>query len=231
MNKFNGPKIDMTSHASANYDETPDVNVEQGGSFFGSIGKSISHAASSIGHGIEHTADKVGHTIVRTANKSGKELGKDAVALGDQIKKTGIQKLGNDIANKSYNFIKDNGTKFIESAEEYAPEAAAVAEEDAPLLLLAAGMKKPKRSRQTSPKEKNRLGGGLRGALARGRGGGQRRCGPHAVPADVGVRHPHLLAEARGAQSDVLPPFARAEHSQRLGGPRGAAGVDAGYDD
>jgi hypothetical protein len=160
MNKMHGSKIDMTGHATANYDETPEVNVEQGGSFFGSIGKSISHAASSVGHSLEHTADKAGHTITKSFQKTGKVLGKDAVALGDQIKKTGIQKLGTEIGTKAYDFVKDNGTKLVQGAEqygaEYGPEVALAAEEDAPLLLLAAGMKKPKRSRQTSQKEKNR---------------------------------------------------------------------------
>ena len=84
--------------------------------------------------------------------KSMKHLGKD---FGHALKKAGINEASKVIAQEGVKFAKNNIGKLISGAEEVLPEALPIAEEIAP-LALAAGMKKPKRIRQVSDKEKRR---------------------------------------------------------------------------
>jgi len=82
--------------------------------------------------------------------KSMKKFGSE---LGTGIKKAGIAEVSKEVAKQGMQFAKDNVGKLLSGAEAAAPELA----EEAPLLMMAAGMeKKPKRTRQVSAKEKNR---------------------------------------------------------------------------
>lgn len=84
--------------------------------------------------------------------KSMKKFGND---FGNSLKKAGIQAATKEIANEGVKFAKNNISKLVNGAEQVLPEALPVAEEVAP-LALAAGMKKPKRTRKVSEKEANR---------------------------------------------------------------------------
>lgn len=84
--------------------------------------------------------------------KSMKKMGQD---FGTSLKKAGIKEATNAIAKEGVNFAKKNIGNLISGAEEVPPEALPIAEEAAP-LLLAAGMKKPRRTRVVSDKEKRR---------------------------------------------------------------------------
>lgn len=81
--------------------------------------------------------------------KSMKHFGKE---LGTGLKKAGISEVSKEVAKAGVKFVKDNAGKLLTTVEEAAP----ILEEEAPLALMAAGMSKPKRSRQVSEKEKNR---------------------------------------------------------------------------
>lgn len=85
--------------------------------------------------------------------KSMKKLGKE---FGTSLKKAGIQEVTKNIAQEGVKFAKNNIGKMISGAEEILPEALPIAEEVGPMALMAAGMKKPKRTRQVSQKEANR---------------------------------------------------------------------------
>jgi hypothetical protein len=84
--------------------------------------------------------------------KSMKKFGKD---FGTSLKKAGIKEATNAIAKEGVNFAKKNISSLINGAEEVLPEALPIAEETSP-LLLAAGEKKPRRTRKVSDKEKRR---------------------------------------------------------------------------
>lgn len=85
--------------------------------------------------------------------KSMKKFGKD---FGTSLKQAGIKEATNAIAKEGVDFAKKNIGSLISGAEAVLPEALPIAEEAAPLMLMAAGMKKPKRTRKVSDKEKRR---------------------------------------------------------------------------
>jgi hypothetical protein len=87
--------------------------------------------------------------------KSIKHLGHD---LGDGLKKAGISAVSKEVANEGVKYAKKNIGKLMSSAQQVLPEALPVAEEVAETapLLLAAGEKRPKRTRKISQKEANR---------------------------------------------------------------------------
>lgn len=64
--------------------------------------------------------------------------------------------MSKEVADQGIKFAKKNIGKLMTGAEEVLPEALPVAEEAAPLMLMAAGMKKPKCTRRVSEKEANR---------------------------------------------------------------------------
>jgi len=84
--------------------------------------------------------------------KSMKKFGNE---FGHALKKAGINEATKVIAQEGVKFAKNNIGNLINGAEEVLPEALPIAEEVAP-LALAAGMKKPKRTRTVSDKEKRR---------------------------------------------------------------------------
>lgn len=85
--------------------------------------------------------------------KSMKKLGKD---FGQSMKKVGIQEVTKTLAQEGVKYAKNNIGSMISGAESVLPEALPIAEESAPLLLMAAGMNKPKRTRKVSEKERRR---------------------------------------------------------------------------
>ena len=84
--------------------------------------------------------------------KSMKRFGKD---MGTAVKKAGINQVANDVAKEGWKAIKSNASSFMKGAEELAPVIGEEALETAP-LLLAAGIKKPRKKREISQKERNR---------------------------------------------------------------------------
>lgn len=84
--------------------------------------------------------------------KSMKHLGRD---IAHSVRKAGIQKIGKEIADVGVNQLKKIGTNLLSTAETVAPEVAEEGAEVAP-LAVAAGMKKPRKKRVASQKEKNR---------------------------------------------------------------------------
>jgi hypothetical protein len=84
--------------------------------------------------------------------KSMKKFGND---FGTSLKNAGIKEATNAIAKEGVSFAKKNIGSLVSGAEQVLPEALPIAEEAAP-LLLAAGMKKPRRTRIVSDKEKCR---------------------------------------------------------------------------
>jgi hypothetical protein len=87
--------------------------------------------------------------------KSFKKLGDVVKNTGSEIadtaKKAGLNAVSKEVANQATSAVKS----LAKNAMTYAPEIELGAEESAP-LLLAAGMKKPRKRREVSQKEKNR---------------------------------------------------------------------------
>ena len=94
--------------------------------------------------------------FVKSMKHLGHSMKKTGQEFGTALKKAGINEASRAIAQEGVKFAKDNIGKMISGAEAIAPEALPVAEEAAPLMLMAAGKKKPKRTRTVSEKEKRR---------------------------------------------------------------------------
>lgn len=86
----------------------------------------------------------------------GNAIKKTGSEFGTAVKKAGINEVSKTIAQEGVKFIKNNASKALSGAEAVMPEVLPVAEEAAPLMLMAAGMKKEKRTRQVSQKEASR---------------------------------------------------------------------------
>jgi hypothetical protein len=93
--------------------------------------------------------------FVKSLKHLGNSMKKTGAELGTALKKAGINEASKAIAQEGVKFAKDNISKMMTGAQAVLPEALPIAEEAAP-LLLAAGMKKQKRTRQVSQKEANR---------------------------------------------------------------------------
>jgi hypothetical protein len=143
--------------------------------------KALSKAGKEIGHELKKTGLKVAKRELANAGKQlleetlqnsmqnsmqsnevggkfhfGRSLSKVGKKFGHELKKAGINAASQEITDAGVQFAKNNMNKFVSGSEAMLPEALPIAEEAAPMMLMAAGMKKPKRTRQISEKEKNR---------------------------------------------------------------------------
>jgi hypothetical protein len=141
MNHMKGSKIDMTGHASANYDtdrkpftgrkpmETIDSNFNSDDDDEREVKGGKFHFAKSM-------------------KSFGKSVGNTASELGSATKKAGIQIAAKEIATEGIKQIKNYGSQMMSTGAEVLPEAL-------PVEVLAAGIKQ-RRRRIISPKEANR---------------------------------------------------------------------------
>ena len=154
MSLYTGPTISMPGHVTTGHEtggnacESDSDSDAEGGSF---VGKKLRPKAVMRSK-IENTAEQLVHGGKFHFAKSMDKFGKD---LGDGLKKAGISAVSKEVADQGVKFAKKNIGKLMTGAEDVLPEALPVAEEAAP-LLLAAGMKKPKRTRRVSEKESKR---------------------------------------------------------------------------
>ena len=180
MNEFKGLKISMPGHVTMGYDcgggmEEYDYGDEEydGGSFDGNerIMRKCGTAhprqrprprpRPRAPKQVEEEEDEAEYDggkfhFVKSMKHLGHSMKKTGQEFGTALKKAGINEASKVIAQEGVKFAKDNIGKMISGAEAIAPEALPVAEEAAPLMLMAAGMKKPKRTRTVSEKEKRR---------------------------------------------------------------------------
>jgi len=157
MSAFKGPTISMPGHITTGhdcggtmYESDSDDSTDVGGSFVGKniVRKTMKKAKSVANIGDDEVNGGKIHFV-----KSMKNFGKD---FGHAMKKAGINEATKVIAQEGVKFAKNNIGNLINGAEEVLPEALPFAEEVGPMALLAAGMKKPKRSRKVSDKERRR---------------------------------------------------------------------------
>jgi hypothetical protein len=168
MSIYRGPTISMPSHVTTgvasgggmdhevgDHEVISDDPTDVGGSFNGKkIVRRTMKKANALMKKMEDQSEDVVEGGKFHFMKSMKHLGKD---LGTAVKKAGIGAVSKEIATTGVKYAKDNIGKLMSGAEEMLPEALPVAEEAAPLMLMAAGMqKKPKRTRKISQKEANR---------------------------------------------------------------------------
>jgi hypothetical protein len=155
MSFHQGPTISMPSHVTTGHDlgggsmYESDSDPEGGAIIPKKMVRRTMKKVKAIEDEVEDsvTGGKV-HDM-----ESMKKFGKD---FGTSLKKAGIQEATKTIAQEGVKFAKNNIGKLISGAEEVLPEALPIAEEVGPMALMAAGMKKPKRTRQVSQKEANR---------------------------------------------------------------------------
>lgn len=164
MNQFKGPMISMPGHITTGHDcggsmyesdedyepYGSDNYTDVGGSF---VGKNVVRKTMKKAKAVAEDAEDEVHGGKFNFVKSMKHFGKD---FGHAMKKAGINEATKVIAQEGVKFAKNNIGKLVQGAEEVLPEALPVAEEVGPMALLAAGMKKPKRTRKVSDKEKRR---------------------------------------------------------------------------
>ena len=158
MSLFRGPTISMPGHVTTGHetgggmrgsDSDSDDSTDVGGSF---VGKNV-NKVKAIVRDVEEKVDKVVHGGKFHFAKGLKKFGHD---LGDGLKKARFSAVSKEVADQGIKFAKKNIGKLMTGAKEVLAEALPVAEEAAPLMLMAAGMKKPKRTRRVSEKEANR---------------------------------------------------------------------------
>ena len=151
MTLHQGPTVSMPSHVTTGHNlnggsMTDYDSDEEGGSI---VPKKIVRKAMKKIKAIEDEAvDSVNGGKVHFM-KSMKKFGSD---FGTSLRKAGIQEATKTIAQEGVKFAKNNIGSLMSGVETALP----VAEEVAPLALMAAGMKKPRRTRQVSQKEANR---------------------------------------------------------------------------
>jgi hypothetical protein len=159
---YQGPTINMSGHVQTGEEcgggatfET-DNPIDVGGGVFDSDNP-IDVGGSFVGKAVKQDEPMEGgkFNFMKSMKHFGKDLGNTAKEVGHAVKKSGIQAVAKEVANEGVKFAKNNIGKLASTAEEMAPEALTVAEEGAP-LLLAGGIKKPKRTRNVSQKEANR---------------------------------------------------------------------------
>lgn len=159
MSSFKGPTISMPGHITTGHDcggtmyeseRDSDDSTDVGGSF---VGKNIVRKTMKKAKSVANIADDEVNGGKMHFVKSMKNFGKD---FGHAMKKAGINEATKVIAQEGVKFAKNNIGKLVNGAEEVLPEALPVAEEVGPMALMAAGMKKPKRSRKVSDKERRR---------------------------------------------------------------------------
>jgi hypothetical protein len=186
MDQYKGPKISMTGYADAGYDSDTQgyTNEFVGGKInIGKVFKGVSKKVVSAGKkGLADVATDalVGvHNFAKAqANKGIDDLTKQTMnVINDNLVggkfnfvksmkhighdvTNGVAKVGTDVAKgvvkSGVKQLTDVATNAVKSGlATYAPEIATGLEEASP-LLLAAGMKKPKRTRKVSQKEMNR---------------------------------------------------------------------------
>ena len=108
------------------------------------------------------TDDMIGGKFhfVKSLKSAGKSIGKDAVKVANTTKnvalKTGASLAGKEAGTYIYNGLKEAGQSAMQYAPEIGEEAGMTVAENPELLMMAAGMKKPKQKRQLSQKQLNR---------------------------------------------------------------------------
>ena len=146
---------DPRDHEVGDHEVVSDDPTDVGGSFNGkNVVRKTMKRAKALMKKMEDQSEDVVEGGKFHFMKSIKHFGND---LGTAVKKAGISAAAKEIASTGVKYAKDNIGKMMSGAEEMLPEALPVAEEAAPMMLMAAGMqKKPKRTRKISQKEANR---------------------------------------------------------------------------
>jgi len=145
-----------------NSESDGDDEVVEGGKFH--FVKSLKHMGKDLGNTLKNAGIKAVKAEIENAAsgsaqgamvqggkfKLGKSLKHFGREVGDSFKKSGIQAVTKEVTNAGVKYAKDNLGKMMS-------EAIPMAEEEAPMMLMAAGIeKKPKRTRKVSQKEANR---------------------------------------------------------------------------
>jgi hypothetical protein len=139
MDKNKNKKINMKSYADAGYNDD-----YHGGSYY--------HDYDDDNYSDDDNDNHEFHggrfNFIKSMKHLGNSMKNEGVKLGKDALKTGID-AGKQIAkSKLKNYAMDAAKGLVAASPEM--------EEAAPLLLMAAGMKKPRKKREVSQREKNR---------------------------------------------------------------------------
>jgi len=163
MNDFKGLKISMPSHITTGHEcggdmyDSDDSN-DVGGSFVGkNVKASVMRKCGTVHSKApmrqqqqEETVEGGKFHFVKSMKHLGHSVQQTGEQFGTALKKAGINEATKAIAQEGVKYAKNSIGQLMTG------EALPVAEEAAPMMLMAAGMKKPKRTRRVSQKEANR---------------------------------------------------------------------------